>query len=306
MFAYSNPSAGRRPATTPHWHGMRVLLILLLALAGVARRGCAQSPDAVSQTALNTINSDIAQEIVAGSSNTNINGTALYFPLSNANMLPCLVGSTATGGMENLLKVSIPSPFFSGATYTGTGAVRASAALTTATSQNGMSLTPALWNQALFLPVSGTDDTPVLASGTFPTPNWILVASDWSNPTTFSSSLITSSSNSNPVVGRYAYAIYNEGGLLDANVAGYPSTSTTIQTASKPSLAYADLTQIGLTPAQVDTLVGWRNYATIQVPGTYTAPNFTLASASNYYAYVLSNSNGYLSANSAVYNGQTD
>jgi hypothetical protein len=108
------------------------------------------------------------------------------------------------------------------------------------------------------------------------------------------------------VVGRYAYAIYHEGGLLDANVAGYPSTSTTIQTASKPSLAYADLTQIGLTPAQVNTLVGWRNYATIQVPGTYEAPDFTLASASNYYAYVLSNSNGFLTANSAVYNGQTD
>jgi len=282
-----------------------ILLAVLLSL-GASHGAWAQTPDAFSQTALNTINGDLGQEIVAGSSNTTVNATTIYFPTSNAGMLPYLVGSTGTAGLENLLKVSIPSPFFSGANYSSTGAVRASAALTTATSANGLTLTPALWNQTLFLPVSGTDDTPVLASGTFPTPNWILVASDGTNPTAWSSGLITSSSNSNPVVGRYAYAIYHEGGLLDANVAGYPSTSTTVQTASKPSLAYADLTQIGLTPAQVDTLVGWRNYATIQVPGSYAAPDFTLASASNYYAYVLSNSNGFLTANAAVYNGQTD
>jgi hypothetical protein len=283
-----------------------VLMIALLVTGVLVRSGRAQTPDAFSQAALNTINSDLAQEIIAGSSSITTNGTVIYTPSSNANMLPCLVGSTGTAGMENLLKVSIPSPFFSGTTYSATGAVRASAALTTATSANGMSLTPALWNAGLFLPVSGTDNTPTLASGTFPTPNWVLVANDGTNPTAFSSGLITSSSNSNPVVGRYAYAIYHEGGLLDANVAGYPSTSTTIQTASKPSLAYADLTQLGLSPAQVDTLVGWRNYATIQVPGSYAAPNFTMASASNYYAYVVSNSNGYLTANTALYNGQTD
>ncbi len=282
------------------------LLTGIMVLALGTRSGCAQTPDAFSQAALNTINSDLGQEIIAGSSNTTVNGTVIYFPTSNANMLPSLVGSTGTGGMENLLKVSIPSPFYSGATYSGTGAARASAALTTGTSANGMTLTPALWNAGLFLPVSGTDNTPVLASGTFPTPNWVLVANDGTNPTAFSSALVTGSGNSNPVVGRYAYAIYHEGGLLDANVAGYPSTSTIPQTASKPSLAYADLTQLGLTPAQVDTLVGWRNYATVQVPGTYTTPNFTLASASNYYAYVLSNSNGFLTANTAVYNGQTD
>jgi hypothetical protein len=291
------------------WRAVRMMgyLLALIVMCGfAARSGFAQTPDRFSQGALSAINGDLGQEIIVGSTNMGTSGAPLYFPVASGNMLPYLVGSTGTGGMENLLKVSMPAPFFSGTTYSVTGAVRASGALTTATSQNGVALTPALWNQALFLPISGTDDTPVLASGTFPTPNWVLVAGDGSNPTGWSSGLITTSSNSNPVVGRYAYAIYHEGGLLDANVAGYPSTSTTVQTASKPSLAYADLTQIGLTPVQVDTLVGWRNYATIQVPGSYTAPDFTLASASNYYTYVLSNSNGYLTPNSATYNGQSD
>jgi len=285
-----------------------VLCALVLALPGINRRACAQSADPFSQAALNAINSDLEQEIGAGSTNLGTSGNPFYYPTNAANMLPYLVGSTGSKGMENLLKISsFQSLFFSGGNYSGTATSRACAALTTGTSQNGVYLTPALWNQALFLPVSGTDDTPVLTGTIFTPPNWILVATDGSNPTVWSSVLITSSSNSNPVVGRYAYAIYHEGGLLDANVAGYPSTSTITQTAYKPSLAYADLTQIGLSSTQVDMLVAWRNYASIQVPGpSFTNPEFTAASAANYFEYVLSNSNGYLTPGAAVYNNQTD
>ncbi len=107
-------------------------------------------------------------------------------------------------------------------------------------------------------------------------------------------------------MGRYAYTIYHEGGLLDANVAGYPSTSTISQSAYKSALAYADLTQIGLTAPQVDMIVGWRNYASTQAPGSMSSPGFTAASGSNYYQYVISNTTGFLTSGTAVYNGQTD
>jgi hypothetical protein len=290
-------------------HLRRAAIFLAMMAAAPFSHPCAlaQSADPFSQAALNTVNSDLVQEISAGSSNSGTQATPIYFPSSNANMLPFLVGSTGAGGLQNLLKVSIPSPFYSGATYSGTGSARASAALTTGTSLNGVFLTPALWNQPLFLPVSGPDDTPLLTSGAFTPPNWILVAGDGSNPTTWSSGLITSSSNANPVVGRYAYAIYHEGGVLDANVAGYPSTSSTTQIAYKPALAYADLTQIGIPSSQVDMLVAWRNYASTQAPGSsFTAPDFTAVSASNYYQYVLSNTTGFLTPSTAVYNGQTD
>jgi hypothetical protein len=83
-------------------------------------------------------------------------------------MLPCLVGSTGSGGLQNLLKVSIPSPFFSGGAYTASGPARASPASTTGTSQDGRSFNPALWNAPLLMPVtSGSDYTPVVTSGTF-------------------------------------------------------------------------------------------------------------------------------------------
>jgi len=107
-------------------------------------RARAQLSDSFSQSALSSINSDLTQEILAGSTNTGAIASPFYLPLSNLNMLPSLVGSTGTGGLENLLKVSIPAPFFSGATYSATGLTRASPALTTGTSLDGRTVTPAL------------------------------------------------------------------------------------------------------------------------------------------------------------------
>ena len=68
------------------------------------------------------------------------------------------------------------------------------------------------------------------------------------------------------MTGRYAYTIYDEGGLLDANSAGYPTGTAPEQTAYKTSLAFADLTQLKdasgnqlLTQAQIDSIINWRN-----------------------------------------------
>jgi hypothetical protein len=304
----------------PHMKGFRsvppifsqrlsqVALILVAVIPHLSGRAVAQTASPSAQAALNAINSDLTQEIIAGSTNIGTVANPVYFPSSNINVLPCLVGSTGTEGLENLLKVSVPSPFFSGNTYSGTGTTRACPASTTGTSVNGFYLTPAIWNQALFMPVTGAgNNTPLLVSGTFTPPNWILVARDGSNPTIWNPNMVTSATNTTTVVSRYAYAIYHEGGLLDANVAGYPSSSSTSQFAYKPALAYADLTQIGLTSSQIDTLVGWRNYASTQAPGpSFINPEFNAASAANYYQYVTSNTTGFLTPNSAVYNGQTD
>ncbi len=63
--------------------------------------------------------------------------------------------------------------------------------------------------------------------------------------------MATGTLNPNYVVGRYAYVVYDEGGLLDANAAGYPSTAldgssiTPVMMRHKISEACADLTQIG-------------------------------------------------------------
>jgi hypothetical protein len=281
---------------------------LIAAVFASSSPASADTLDPTSQSALTAINTDQVSEIIAGSSNAGTVSSPVYFPSSNLNMLPSLVGSTGTGGLQNLLKVSLPTPFYSGPTFSSTGPARASDASTTGTSMDGRFYTPAIWNMPLMLPVtSGADYTPSLTSAAYTPPRWILVAQDGSNPTQWSPSIVTSSTNSNPVVQRYAYSIYHEGGLLDANVAGYPSTSTTAQSSYKPALAYADLTQLGLTSAQVDMLVGWRNYASTQEPGaSFLAPDFTPASASSYYQYITTATNGFLAPAATVYDGQTD
>ena len=142
----------------------------------------------------------------------------------------------------------------------------------------------------------------------------------------------TQDNNGNTVtaVGRYAYAVYDEGGLLDMNVAGYPTGTTVTQSGRKGSMAFADLTALGQyglpnssSPYQVDRIVGWRNYATTQPSNNFPtstpqsqafAGNFQTSStpATNYYNFVINNPNGFVTARSTPspapypWNGRTD
>ena len=254
-----------------------------------------------AQGAIDTTIGDLKQEIVAlSTTNTITTGSVtnnLYTPSSPINAVPALAGSTGTSGLENLVKVSGTA-----APYPG-GTTRASSASTTTPSQNGRFISVARWNKALLMPVTATNDYTPPASANFTPPNWILVARDGSNPTAWDPNMCTSGSK--PVVGRYAYTIYNEGGLLDVNAAGHPSVTGTAQSSYKSALAYADLKQVGLTQPQIDQLVGWRNYASAQPNGNF--PGYTFPSGSNYDNFVLSNTNGFLTTgNTALYNNQSD
>ena len=122
---------------------------------------------------------------------------------------------------------------------------------------------------------------------------------------------------SNPVIGRYAYIIYDEGALLDANVAGYPAAAA-VPTASytpksttaapnsqvvrgKSYSTYADLTQLpGMTQSIVDGLVNLRDagglsYATANGTGTsipFLGAVFNYARNSNFLQFVSSSGAG--------------
>jgi hypothetical protein len=211
-------------------------------------------------------------------------------------------------------------------------------------SLNGRFVSVTRWNKALLLPKasatfntvtsgtamtiksdSGTTTTPV---ATFVAPDWVLTPADGSvGPTTTGAmdfSFSTTTSNINPkspkyIVGRYAYTIYNEGGLLDANVAGCPANSTVtsgltsaqaaILSRKGPS-AFADLTQLpgiaDLTTLEgsnrgqhiVDSLLGWRNPATLN--DTVTSQLFptykvTQPDTLNYFTYLLGLSSNFMS-----------
>jgi hypothetical protein len=112
------------------------------------------------------------------------------------------------------------------------------------------------------------------------------------------------------VIGRYAFAAYDEGGLLDMNLAGYatgsgsgggPNPSPTpwlTNVGRKGILAFADLTALPAAPSttfpqsQINSIVGWRNYATTQQPTSFFpsgVPSFlgNLNRQDNYGSYLL-------------------
>ena len=259
--------------------------------------------DQLARSAVDIVVADLKQEIVAGSTPSSVNGYTIYTPSTNANMLPITSGTPSDKSIPNLVRRSVRSD----------PASRASAInSTTDLSLNNRSISPARWNKHYLIPRLNTgitvDSTPV---ATFVAPDWVLVGPNGPAVIPVPSTTVT---------GRYAYAIYDEGGLLDANVAGYPSPSPSptayVQTIGrKGSAAYANLTAIPTSTAsppttlsalQVNTMVGWRNYASTQPDGDFLN-NFTFAAgaAQNYISFVASNT-GFLTVSSAAWNGRTD
>ncbi|MEI8340008.1 MAG: hypothetical protein WCH43_00535 [Verrucomicrobiota bacterium] len=93
-------------------------------------------------------------------------------------------------------------------------------------------------------------------------------------------------SGTNMILGRYAFVMYEEGGLLDLNTAGYPSTALaetggTNALSGKSYTAYADLTQIpGLTASMVDQIINWRSKGSL-ISNTNRFISTTVSSATN-------------------------
>lgn len=265
--------------------------------------------DLFSRGAINTIVRDLRQEIAAGSTVTNLVSSSttntIYYPKTSDVAIPAVSGGfTRANGLENLLKISKNGQaFYSGTNYDTAiypAASRAVDSSSSNASKNGRSISSARWNAPLLLgranSSSTSDFTPV---STFVAPDWILVNRGGGNPTAWSTNMRWSgnASDTNVVVGRYAYAIYDEGGLLDANVAGYPTSLAKSATTFKNALSYADLTQIGLTTSQVDQLVSWRNYATLKG-----------GSDANSFADFVNQGRSQLLrvANTSLYNNQSD
>ena len=281
------------------------------------------SSDQFALSALDVVTGNLKQEIASStlSSSTAYNGAApavytVYRPLSSTNAVPIRFGNPAfapttyptppSDPAPNLIRIS--SHLDGGQSFPSSLASAVNS--TTDASVNGRSITPARWNSHYLLPVqnptsASSTSTPITS---FTPPDWVLVT-DTGGPTVLSAP-------SPSVIGRYAYAIYDEGGLLDVNVAGYPTKSTTAQSGDKPGLAYADLTQLTLptatttpllTTADVDNLVGWRNYASVQPAGSFNG--FTISTSTqtqNFFNLIANNVTGFLTVNPATFNSQTD
>ena len=90
---------------------------------------------------------------------------------------------------------------------------RASTVSSTAASANGRSISLARWNSHYLIPpasATGIDSTPVAS---FVAPDWVLVTAQGPTP----------APPPGAVIGRYAFAVYDEGGLMNLNLGGFPT-----------------------------------------------------------------------------------
>jgi Tfp pilus assembly protein PilX len=267
--------------------------------------------DLFAQGIVATIQAELKQEITDPAYSTTFSGTpmvsgTIYRPKTFADAAPSRASLTGlmTGDLPNLVKMSAASHGF----Y-GNEASRASSASTTGTSLNGRAISLERWNKPLLLPKlnpNSTDLTPVSA---VTAPDWILVSRDGDNPT----------AANEKVVGRYAYMIYNEGGLLDANVAGYPragsvSGSQRLALSRKGSSAFADLTvlpglaDLGGSRAEeiVNQLTGWRNFAVARFSGNFPALTVSSDTLDRYLNYATRHPARGLTVSGSFFNGQSD
>jgi hypothetical protein len=276
--------------------------------------------DELARSALDIIVADFKEEIT--------NGT----PMTSANIVPqrnfMSVAGTAPA-IPNLIRRSIRSDGI------GAPAVPSRASAINSAedaSSNGRFVSLARWNSHYLVPKANTGDDKSDPVPAFSAPDWVLVSRNGPTvqagigtpPSAINDPSIT---NSNYVVGRYAYAVYDEGGLLDFNVAGYPypSPSPVTTPASlvtnigrKGSIAFADftgmkLTSSGTTPAQpsLTKLIGWRNYATVQASGSFPnlVPSDQMESA--FVDYAVGNpqvgiTQSFLTVPTTTFHGRTD
>jgi hypothetical protein len=274
----------------------------------------------LARSALDIVVADFKEEIG--------NGT----PVTSANIAPqrnLIPVAGTTPSIPNLVRRSIRSD-----------GIRAPAVPSRASavnsaddpSSNGRFVSLARWNSHYLVPKLNTGDDKSDPVAAFSAPDWVLVSRNGPAIRTgigTGPGAINDSSNGNPdyVVGRYAYAVYDEGGLLDFNVAGYPypspspvSTPLSLVTTvgRKGTIALADLTAMKLTAAgtvasqpSLTKMIGWRNYATVQASGVF--PNLVPSDQTEalYVNYVLGNppvgsSQGFLTVSATLFNGRTN
>lgn len=163
------------------------------------------------------------------------NNTIIYTPLARANILPArtLVPAISTTNSDffNLLRQSVPA-----------SDTNASDDNTADPAKNGRVVNANRWNLPALLSGSGFTITDQL-------PHWIYVTGSG-----------VSKAASAAAIGRFSYNVYDIGGLLNANAAGYPGTLSASQIAQlKATVAGADLTKLDIKQSDVDALIAFRN-----------------------------------------------
>lgn len=228
--------------------------------------------ESLGHTSLDAIVVDLVAEIKAGSTNvTTPPDTPIYRPRETSAVMPTKSGVPA-GSAPQILKISRSgAEQWTNTVYSPTtGPVRAYANNSTLSpARSGRYYAAETWNAPELLPGSPFSSASALTPLT--PPDWIYVSrSGPLGPSSVSSPDYAqmgdkTSSNTNYVIGRYAYVLYEVGGLLDANIAGSHENAdySADLRGSRLSVALANLQKIdpGLTREKINELLLWRNPA---------------------------------------------
>src|SRR5689334_6654466 len=261
--------------------------------------------DELARASLDIIVADLKQEIMDGSTISVIGGTDWCEPRSSSNIVPMRSGNPAGSPdpIPNLIRRSvrndsIPAP----------GIASRASAVNSATdiSLNGRSVTAARWNKHYLIPKLNTSNDWSDPVSSFAAPDWVFVTNT-AGPTVISSPVPA-------VLGRYAYAIYNEGGLLDVNVAGFPSPTPNpvSYVGRKGTVAFADLTALPTTGSSfvsntaINRIIGWRNYASVRPSESFPAFTFTSTATQNFVNYFLDTARDFRTTATTISGGRTD
>jgi Tfp pilus assembly protein PilX len=186
--------------------------------------------DILARATAQLVLSDIKMEIVGGSTVTQPAGQmAIYSPASAQSAVPARVLATAgmltTPTFNSLVKQSTGRFFPPG--YTTTPAITVSTGRdTSVTSSNSRIVSAARWNAPALNTGTGFSNPVEL-------PQWILMDRQGIAASQSWSTALRdyTSSNDQAVIGRFAFNVYDLGGLLDANVAGNPVFTTPLTAA---------------------------------------------------------------------------
>ena len=201
------------------------------------------SADLLARSALDIVVGSLKREIVVA-------GTTV----TQSNIQPQRSGDDAS--IPNLIRRSVRNDAIPPPAVPSFAAAVSSGPVDPANPKRG-EITRARWNSHRLMS----------ATANFTPPDWVLVTLRGPNP----------APQPGDVVGRYAFAVYDEGGLLDMNLAGFPAWAGTsadnpqptptpwqVNVGRKGTIAFADLDALPTAPtsSQMNKIVGWRNYGT--------------------------------------------
>ncbi len=235
--------------------------------------------DILTRGALELIVGDLKQEMLAGSLPGAVADGVLR-PSTNFTIMPSRVLSSGVLATDTnfsaLVKQSVSAtPFFTNSSPYNNNSAKAnivapSGVSTTASAKNNRKISINRWN----LPALNKGDGFTKASQV---PNWIYLGTQG-----------LSNATGTNVVGRFAYNVYNIGGALNVNVAGYPTSLSGASAIAITNRLSIKGTPIGATlqgnsfDLNVDSLIAWRNKV-----------SFASGSLINYTNAILSNTNGF-------------